>query len=635
MPGLNRVLYTIDQRNDTTDAEKATARANIGAQGALTAGANITISEGVISAANTEYQAGHGLTLSNNTFAVDDSQLQTKLAAGSNIQINGNTISATDTKYTAGTNVQISQDNVISATDTKYTAGTNVQINSSNVISATDTKYTAGSNVQIDANNVISATDTKYTAGSGLSLSGTTFSNTAPNVKSDWNAAAGSSSEILNKPTVPSIKTTSTTLPPVDTNVSNMTLFTDGRVTVNNSTDVGLLAPIGTQSDAGKVLTGTYSGSPGKFTAAWRTVQSPISAGNGITISNNVVSAKVKAGGGIGVDANGLYLAEGVVLVTKNNTFAEIKAIYDAGKTPLLTYTIGSGNNISYCYSLLESYWEAGGVKGFDFERVAGTARTVVSHIQDNLGWLPDTVTDLQYELTDGNGVSIDQSTNTISAEVDTDYGLSLAATGVRVKVNSSDALTVNSNGLAVKEGSINYQKMPKNIMLSLIGSDDNEQNSTVTAKRVTLADKTNRRLCFVNLLEAAQVLFMAKDSSADHAHQIIHVDFEANVEPAPSYDNNSTQFSICAVATNMNNPNYVVDPTQEAKFVFGSDFKNNPRKNHITASFNIDPSQMTNTWVTSDPELCIICDATTSSIDTRGLLFSNIRVSGFVFADR
>lgn len=163
MPGLNRVLYNVDQRNDTTAAEKATARANIGAQGALTAGQNITISNGVISADNTEYQAGHGLTLSNNTFAVDDTVLQGKLTAGANIQLNGNTISATDTTYTAGSNVQISSE------------------------------------------NVISATDTTYTAGSGLALNGTEFSNTAPNVKSDWNAAAGSDAEILNKPTIPTV----------------------------------------------------------------------------------------------------------------------------------------------------------------------------------------------------------------------------------------------------------------------------------------------------------------------------------------------------------------------------------------------------------------------------------------------
>lgn len=62
----------------------------------------------------------------------------------------------------------------------------------------------AGANVTLDpTTNTISATDTTYSAGSGLALTGTTFSNTAPNVKADWDAAAGSDAEILNKPTIP------------------------------------------------------------------------------------------------------------------------------------------------------------------------------------------------------------------------------------------------------------------------------------------------------------------------------------------------------------------------------------------------------------------------------------------------
>ena len=190
---INKVLYNVDQRNDTTAAEKATARANIGAQGALTAGSNITISNGVISAANTEYQAGHGLTLSSNTFAVDDTVLQGKLTAGANIQLNGNTISATDTTYTAGSNVQISSD------------------------------------------NVISATDTKYTAGSGLALNGTEFSNTSPNVKSDWNAAAGSDAEILNKPTIPTVNDGTLTIQKNGTNVATFSANQSGNATANIS----------------------------------------------------------------------------------------------------------------------------------------------------------------------------------------------------------------------------------------------------------------------------------------------------------------------------------------------------------------------------------------------------------------
>ena len=188
---INKVLYNVDQRNDTTAAEKATARANIGAQGALTAGQNITISNGTISAANTEYQAGHGLTLSNNTFAVDDTVLQGKLTAGSNIQLNGNTISATDTTYTAGTNVQISSE------------------------------------------NVISATDTTYTAGSGLALNGTEFSNTAPNVKSDWDAAAGTDGEILNKPTIPTVNDGTLTIQKNGTAVATFSANQSSAATAN------------------------------------------------------------------------------------------------------------------------------------------------------------------------------------------------------------------------------------------------------------------------------------------------------------------------------------------------------------------------------------------------------------------
>lgn len=77
----------------------------------------------------------------------------------------------------AGSNIQIAADGkTISATDTTYTAGANVQISNENVISATDTTYTAGTNVQISANNEISATDTTYSAGTGLNLNGTQFS---------------------------------------------------------------------------------------------------------------------------------------------------------------------------------------------------------------------------------------------------------------------------------------------------------------------------------------------------------------------------------------------------------------------------------------------------------------------------
>ena len=65
MSEINRVL--VDRAQDFTEAEKAQGRANIGAQGALSAGANISISNNVISATNTTYVAGTGIAINGNT----------------------------------------------------------------------------------------------------------------------------------------------------------------------------------------------------------------------------------------------------------------------------------------------------------------------------------------------------------------------------------------------------------------------------------------------------------------------------------------------------------------------------------------------------------------------------------------
>lgn len=67
--------------------------------------------------------------------AVEAVETKTVYTAGDNVSITDGVISATDTTYTAGDNVTIT-DGVISATDTTYTAGDNVTINDG-VISAT------------------------------------------------------------------------------------------------------------------------------------------------------------------------------------------------------------------------------------------------------------------------------------------------------------------------------------------------------------------------------------------------------------------------------------------------------------------------------------------------------------------
>ena len=109
---------------------------------------------------------------------------------------------------------------------------------------------TAGNNISISASGVISATNSQQ-------------------VQSNWNETDSSSdSYIQNKPNVPSIVKTTPTLPPVDTTINTLKVMTNGRV-FGDSSELGLIAPSGSQADAGKVLTLHYSGSPGTTTAQW------------------------------------------------------------------------------------------------------------------------------------------------------------------------------------------------------------------------------------------------------------------------------------------------------------------------------------------------------------------------------
>lgn len=111
---------------------------------------------------------------------------------------------------------------------------------------------TAGSNISISASGVISATNSQQ-------------------VQSNWAETDSSAdSYIQNKPNVPSIVKSTTTLPPVDTDISTLKVMANGRV-LGDSSELGLLAPTGSQADAGKVLTLHYSGSPGVTTAQWDT----------------------------------------------------------------------------------------------------------------------------------------------------------------------------------------------------------------------------------------------------------------------------------------------------------------------------------------------------------------------------
>ena len=191
---------------------------------------------------NTQYTAGSGLALSGTTFSNSAPDRTVALTAGSNISVSGTypnfSIASTNTNtqrtdeeirdvaasiITAGTNVSVVKNdaaNTVTISSTQrtdeeirdvaasiMTAGSNINVvknDAANTVtissSFTNTQrtdeeirdvaasiITAGTNVSVVKNDAadtvtISSTDTntQYSAGSGLSLSGTTFTNSAP-----------------------------------------------------------------------------------------------------------------------------------------------------------------------------------------------------------------------------------------------------------------------------------------------------------------------------------------------------------------------------------------------------------------------------------------------------------------------
>lgn len=176
---------------------------------------------------------------------------------------------------------------------------------------------TAGSNISI-SNNVISATDTTYSAGTGLSLNGTTFSNADPlpahtssdegkvlGVDSngdlewktgggaggaDWDATSGEPGYIENKPT-PKVLTAGTNISISET-ASALTISATAAPQVqsdwaeSDSTDVSYIQnkPVEKTLAAGSGITLSEANDV-------VTVASSYTAGDGISISNNVISA--------------------------------------------------------------------------------------------------------------------------------------------------------------------------------------------------------------------------------------------------------------------------------------------------------------------------------------------------------
>ena len=164
-------------------------------------------------------------------------------------------------------------------------AGAQVNVNADwNAASGTDA-YIANKpqNLVQDASYV--HTDENFTSSDKSKLAGIE-AGAQVNVKPDWNAAAGSDDEILNKPTV-------------DQTYDGTSANAQSGVAVAQAISGVNAVPASTSADSSKVLTVNSIGTP-----EWAAAQAPISAGSGIDITNNTVSVKVD-GSSVSINAQG------------------------------------------------------------------------------------------------------------------------------------------------------------------------------------------------------------------------------------------------------------------------------------------------------------------------------------------
>ena len=230
-------------------------------------------------------------------------------------------------KLTPGTGIEIDENNVISATSTQQQADwaqsdmeavDYIKNKPANLVQDADYVHTdnnftdddeaklagiqAGAEVNVQANwNETDSSSDAYIQNKPTIP--------AAQVNADWNATSGAA-EILNKPTIPTATSDLTndsgfiTLGdvPAQEQADWNQPFQGSPSYIKNKPTIpsgAQLVPPATSADANKVLTVNALGAPD-----WARAQAPISAGNGISVTNNVVSAKVD-GTSVTFNANG------------------------------------------------------------------------------------------------------------------------------------------------------------------------------------------------------------------------------------------------------------------------------------------------------------------------------------------
>ncbi len=373
---------------------------------------------------------------------------QDKLTAGANIAINGNKISATDTKYTAGSNIAISDANEISVTGVYTSEQVDEKLSTKADTSSLDgkqDKLKAGTNIAISDTNEISVTGlTKDSVGLG------NVDNTSDADKPVSSATQEALTLKADKSQVANISTDGNTtkiegnleVAEVDTgeggSIMTGTLVAHGQVDVD-SISVGMSSPL--DSVATKISSDSKDTEIPTAKATYTFVklvsntiegylankQDKLTAGDNISIDNNTVSV------------TGVYTSEQVdeKLATKADaTSLDNKQDKLTAGTNI---TISDTNEISVT-DLTKASVGLGNV-----DNTSDANKPVSTATQEALD-------KKQNKLTAGDGIVIDETTNTISA-TGTGSGTVKSVNSVEPDDNGNVAITTaNIPNLGISE---------------------------------------------------------------------------------------------------------------------------------------------------------------------------------------
>ena len=253
---------------------------------------------------NTTYTAGSGITLTGTTFSNAAPDQTVTLTGGSNITVSGTypnfTITGAnatvhDTPVDGATTAAISSNWAYDNVKTSVPAGalftdTNTQRSDEEIRDLAAGIITAGTNVTVVKNDAadtvtISSTNTQYSAGSGITLTGTTFSNAAPDQTVSLTGGGGTT---------------------ISGSYPNFTITTPNAASVATSSALGLVK-IG-YSENGQNYPVELSSEKMYVNVPWVNTQYSVGDG-GLTQKNFTTTLKNKLDG----------IAAGANLVTNNN----------------------------------------------------------------------------------------------------------------------------------------------------------------------------------------------------------------------------------------------------------------------------------------------------------------------------